>query len=114
MTHESLFVRTAARWKIPRDVALLVLERDQHCVYCRLGFNFPSGPRASFPTWEHIVNDLTRVDVANIALCCHGCNASKGAKSLDVWLDSNYCVERGITRLTMSEVAVQALGRTST
>jgi hypothetical protein len=109
MTHESLFVRAAARWKIPRDVALLVLARDQHCIYCKQEFTFPSGPGATFPTWEHIVNDLTRVDVANIALCCHGCNSSKGKKSLDTWLDSTYCTTRGITRSTIAEIAIPAL-----
>jgi len=37
------------------------------------------------------VNDLSLVNLANIALCCWGCNASKGRKTLEAWLQSDYC-----------------------
>lgn len=45
----------------------------------------------------------------NIALCCVGCNASKGAKPLQLWLESENAKRRGITEETLSEVVKQAL-----
>ena len=104
----SLLIRTAARWQIDRDLAVEVLARDVRCIYCSREFSF-AGPRASFPSWEHIVNDLTIVNAQNIALCCVGCNASKGRKALEAWLESAYCKERDITLSSMAPIATQAL-----
>ena len=103
-----LLIRTAARWKIDRGLAVEVLARDVRCIYCSREFSF-SGSRASLPSWEHIVNDLTIVNSRNIALCCVGCNASKGRKALEAWLESTYCKERGITQSSMAPIATQAL-----
>ncbi|MEI6758747.1 MAG: hypothetical protein WCK85_12925, partial [Chlorobium sp.] len=50
------------------------------------------------PSWEHIINDARIITRENIARCCLGCNASKGAKTLAEWLDSKYCNGHGITR----------------
>ena len=104
----SLLIRTAARWQIDRNLAVEVLAHDVRCVYCSREFSF-AGLRASFPSWEHIVNDLTIVNARNIALCCVGCNASKGRKALEAWLESAYCKERGITLSTMAPIATKAL-----
>ena len=103
-----LLIRTAFRWRISRELAEEVLARDVRCIYCSRDFDL-AGPRASVPSWEHIVNDLSIVTADNIALCCVSCNASKGRKALEVWLDSNYCKERGITRSSIASIAVQAL-----
>lgn len=104
MSHE-LLIRTAARWKISRELALAVILRDDVCIYCRRRFEYSPGPRAACPSWEHIKNDLSLVDARNIALCCVRCNSSKGTKSLADWLNSNYCKERGITDWSMAPVA---------
>ena len=85
MNH-TLLVRTAARWKIPRDLAMAVISRDEHCIYCRRVFEGSLRPRAVRPSWEHIVNDGSLVNAENIALSCVGCNASKGTKPLEKWL----------------------------
>lgn len=61
------------------------------------------------PTWEHIVNDARIITIDNIALCCCSCNASKGAKSLTLWLVSNYCLSKNITPETVADVAKRAL-----
>lgn len=90
-------LRLAARWKIPRDVALAALSRDDRCIYCRREFGELGGPRGAVASWEHIVNDLTRVTLDNIGLCCVSCNSSKGVKALGLWLTSRYCTERGIS-----------------
>ena len=108
MNH-TLLLRTAARWKIPIDLAIAVISRDDLCIYCRCVFEDSLRPRAAGPSWEHIVNDESRVNAANITLCCVGCNASKGTKSLENWLKSKYCGERGITSHSMAAVALSAL-----
>ena len=70
----------------------------------------PQGqPRKPAATWEHIINDSSIVTRENIALCCCGCNASKGAKLLSEWLQSKYYAERGITPDTVADVIKQAL-----
>ena len=103
-------IRTAARWKIPRELASIVIAREDACVYCRRVFEGASDSRAALPSWEHIVNDVLLVNNGNIALCCLGCNASKGKKSLEDWLRSKYCAERGITKQSMAPVATSAVG----
>ena len=88
---------------IPHAPAAAVIERDTRCVYCGCVFDRTTG--ATAPSWEHIVNDETIITPANIALCCIGCNASKGTKSLTDWLGSRYCQTRGITAETIAPVA---------
>ena len=94
------------RWGIPKHITEAVLKRDTRCVYCAYDFG---ETRASKRSWEHIVNDVSIVSMENIALCCVGCNASKGAKPLKEWLDSPSAQQRGITRKTLAPVVVAAL-----
>jgi hypothetical protein len=109
MNHAQL-VRTAARWRIPRDLALVVLARDLCCIYCGRDFETElSNPRAGLPSWEHIINDESIVTIENIALCCIGCNASKGTRTLGDWLQSKYCQTRGIGPNTIATVAARLL-----
>ena len=110
--NQELLIRTATRWKIPRALAIEVIARDAQCIYCRFTFEDPIGGRATCPSWEHIVNDLSLVSSENIALCCVACNASKGTKSLRRWLESTYCGARGITGQSMAPIAVDALDAT--
>ena len=93
-------------WGIPKDIEDLVLERDQRCVYC--GCEFGS-ERAKKKSWEHIVNDIRITSLDNIALCCVGCNASKGSKDLVTWFNSNNAKKRGITSETIADVVKSAL-----
>jgi len=95
-------IRTAARLNTPRDLASAVIARDTNCIYCRRGFAVWPCLRAALASWEHIVNEGALVSEANIALCCIGCNSIKGSKSLGDWLNSPYCAERQITRLTLA------------
>ncbi|MFM1907421.1 MAG: hypothetical protein RLZZ591_1098 [Pseudomonadota bacterium] len=113
MHMSQLLVRTASRWNIPRDMALAVIARDTRCKYCGLEFGEPQGPRVACPSWEHIVNDLSLVNPENIALCCVGCNSSKGTKTLSTWLNSKYCTTRGIGQQTLAPVALTAHQRRS-
>ena len=97
------------RWRIPLAMARQVATRDVKCVYCGSAFESRIGIRRGRASWEHIVNDLNLVNLENIALSCIGCNASKGTKSLLLWLSSSYCQSRGISKVTFSPVAAAAL-----
>jgi len=97
----------ANKWGIPADVETFVLKRDKVCVYC--GAEFDATVRKLKPSWEHIVNDIRINSSNNIALCCMSCNASKGAKELEVWLTSIYCDKKGITSDTVADVVKAAL-----
>ena len=96
-------ISTRNQWGIPTNLATAVIKRDTQCIYC--GVAFDRSTRATTPSWEHIVNDETIITPSNIALCCIGCNSSKGTKSLAEWLDSKYCESRGITSETIAQVA---------
>ena len=106
-THRLL--SAARRWNIPRDVAQNAIDRDSQCIYCRLVFGNAEVPGRRKPSWEHIVNDGAIVTASNIALCCVGCNASKGVKRLGDWLQSDYCVRMGISVSTIARVAAHAI-----
>lgn len=97
------------QWRIPPELALSVAWRDQACVYCGNEFA-PIGPRGRRrATWEHIVNDVALITPENIAVCCWGCNSSKGTKTLHAWLTSDYCVENEICEGKLAPVARAAL-----
>ncbi len=96
----------ANRWGIPQHVEEAVLKRDERCVYCGCAFG---RERATQRSWEHITNDVTIATMENIALCCIGCNASKGTKLLARWLDSPGAKRRGISEASLSPVVLAAL-----
>ncbi|HIE65668.1 MAG TPA: HNH endonuclease [Nitrospira sp.] len=96
-------------WNIPDWLEREVNDRDRNCVYCRIEFGSSKESRKATATWEHIVNDARIINRENIARCCFSCNASKGAKKLSDWLESDYCKKRGITKDTIAEVARRAL-----
>ncbi|MFW1746115.1 HNH endonuclease [Acinetobacter guillouiae] len=94
------------KWGIPKDIEDLVLERDKCCVYCGCDFGTE---RAKKKSWEHIINDINIRTLENIALCCVGCNASKGNKRLREWFYSENSKKRGVTYETIAEVVKVAL-----
>lgn len=93
-------------WGIPLDIEQAVLERDKCCIYCGCEFGIERSKKKS---WEHIINDIRITTLDNIALCCVGCNASKGNKDLVTWLNSNNAKKRGITSETIADVVKAAL-----
>lgn len=99
----------ANRWGIPKDVEEFVTVRDVKCVYCGVVFSPENNSRKNKPTWEHIINDIRMNGIDNIALCCMSCNASKGAKLLEDWLESDYCKNKKITVNTVAEVVKMAI-----
>jgi len=99
----------ANRWGIPKDVEDYVKQRDTDCVYCGVEFSENNNSRKSKPSWEHIINDIRINGIDNITLCCMSCNASKGAKLLEDWLQSDYCKKNGITEETVDIVVKEAI-----
>lgn len=99
----------ANRWGIPRETENIVRVRDLACVYCGVEFTDDKISRKTKPSWEHIVNDFRMNGIDNIALCCISCNASKGAKELEIWLESKFCVQKGITRSSLAPVVLRHL-----
>jgi hypothetical protein len=99
----------ANNWNIPSWLEKEVRERDSACVYCGVPFMSSNTSPKSAPSWEHIINDAKIITKENIALCCRGCNASKGQKQLSVWLQSKYCVERGISKDSVAPIIKQAI-----
>lgn len=97
----------ANKWRIPKNVEETVLARDKVCVYCGVEFG---SDRKVMRSWEHIVNDVNIATMENIALCCVGCNASKGAKLLCDWIDSPNAKRRGITVELLAPIVLNALG----
>lgn len=99
----------ANRWGIPREVENFVKQRDLACVYCRVEFSSDDGDRKSKPSWEHIVNDIRINGIDNITLCCMSCNASKGAKLLEDWLETDYCKRKEIAVHSIATVVKKAI-----
>ena len=99
----------ANNWNIPAWLEMEVRSRDIVCVYCGTPFTSANVSRKSVASWEHIINDEKIITRENIALCCCGCNASKGKKQLSIWLKSKYCQERGITKESVAPVIKQAI-----
>lgn len=102
----------ANKWGIPKEVEKTVLQRDLFCVYCGVDFSINHESRKTKPSWEHIVNDIRTSTIDNIALCCTSCNASKGAKQLEEWLEAKYCKTKRISKETVANVVKDALDNT--
>jgi hypothetical protein len=110
---ERSMVKTAVNWKIPRELALLVIARDHTCVYCRTEFDFTYADRRRQATWEHIVNDLSLITIENIALCCKSCNSSKNNRTLIDWMQSSF-FKRTCQQESLAPVVRKALESAST
>jgi hypothetical protein len=75
--------------------------RDKTCVYCR---KLMKKSRRSFgATIEHFNNDGPFDAKYNVAICCRGCNSSKGTKDLLAWFATDYCREKKINVKAVSK-----------
>ena len=99
----------ANSWKVPAWLETEVRARDTACVYCGCKFLSPAESIKASASWEHIINDETIITRENIALCCRGCNASKGQRSVSEWLSTKYCQDRGITADSVAPIIKAAI-----
>jgi hypothetical protein len=88
---------------ISKEVETKIRARDKTCVYCRVLMKRTSRARgAAEVTIEHFNNRGPYAEKYNVAICCRGCNSSKGTKKLLVWFESSYCVARNIHSKTVA------------
>ncbi len=99
----------ANNWNIPSFLEKEIRERDKVCVYCGVEFTSTKVSKKTVASWEHIINDAKIITRENIALCCCGCNASKGQKQLSIWLQSKYCVDKNINSENVAQVIKDAI-----
>ncbi len=99
----------ANTWNIPAPLEQEIRMRDTLCVYCGTKFTPTKVSKKTAASWEHIINDARIITRENIALCCCGCNASKGQKKLSIWLQSKYCIERNITPENVAPIIKEAI-----
>ena len=97
-------------WNIPEQLEKEIIKRDKACVYCGLKFGTSRKSRKTHASWEHIINDTKIITRENIARCCVGCNASKGAKKLSDWITSDYCKKKNINT-TVADIIKEALNK---
>ena len=99
----------ANNWNIPSFLENEIRQRDKVCVYCGVEFTSVKISKKTAESWEHIINDAKIITRENIALCCCGCNASKGQKQLSIWLQSKYCKDKNITPENVAQVIKDAI-----
>ena len=99
----------ANNWNIPSFLEQEIRQRDKVCVYCGVNFTSVEISKKTAASWEHIINDAKIITRENIALCCCGCNASKGQKQLSIWLQSKYCKDKNITSKNVAQVIKDAI-----
>lgn len=99
----------ANNWNVPNWLEKEVRDRDEVCVYCGVAFTSAQISKKTAASWEHIINDEKIITRENIALCCCGCNSSKGQKQLSAWLQSKYCQVKGINPNTVASIVKKAI-----
>ena len=91
-----------SHYNIPLILEQQLRGRDKKCVYCGKIFENDA-------TIEHINNDAADISLENLAIACNACNASKGTKTLTIWLKSDYCRSKKIRFDTVADVIKNAL-----
>ncbi len=76
------------QWNIPSWMEKEIINRDEVCVYCGVKFTTNKECRQTSASWEHKLNDARIFTLENICLCCVPCNANKGSKEINIWLQS--------------------------
>ena len=99
----------ANNWNIPFSLEQEIRQRDKVCVYCGVEFTSVEISKKTAASWEHIINDAKIITRENIALCCCGCNVSKGQKQLSIWLQSEYCKNKNITPENVAQIIKDAI-----
>lgn len=89
---------------IPEEIEKEIRTRDKACVYCHILMK-PHAMDARGATIEHFNNDGPFDKKENVAICCRGCNSSKGTKKLSAWFKTSYCTEKNINKETVAKPA---------
>lgn len=97
---------------ISEEVEEEIRARDKRCVFCHVSMRHASRTRgASDATIEHFNNDGPLGKKYDVAICCRGCNSSKGTKKLLAWFETPYCRKRLINEKTVGKPAKEYVRR---
>ena len=101
-----VFVQVSPRamsntYGIPKQDEREIRARDKTCVYCGILMK-PRSMGSSGATLEHFDNDGPLNKKYNVAVCCRGCNSSKGIMTLSVWFKKPYCRKNKINAETVA------------
>jgi hypothetical protein len=99
--------------------------RDRMCVYCRKAMKTfadvkaARGKLADQATIEHLSFDgpfyvRDGLKKKDLAICCRGCNSSRGERRLLDWFKLDYCLSRNISEDTVAEPVKRYLRRQRT
>jgi len=92
------------KYGIPEEVEKEVRARDKFCVYCHISMKaYPDAMGSSGATIEHLNNDGPFDKKWNLAICCRGCNSSRGNMDLLDWFEMAYCIEKNINEKTVAK-----------
>jgi len=97
------FLRIFADGKKLDKIAIreLYLSGYKACVYCGILMK-PRAMGSSGATLEHFDNNGPLNKKYNVAVCCRGCNSSKGIMTLSVWFKKPYCRKNKINAETVA------------
>ena len=105
-------------YSIPEDVVQRIRRRDKRCVYCHKKMIYPctGNNRSNWATIEHLDEEGPAywdegLKERGLAICCGGCNSSRGTKALREWFKSSYCIERKITQNSVNKPVKEYLRR---
>jgi hypothetical protein len=91
-------------YEISEEIEGEIRARDKKCVYCRVSMKKPTRVKvAAEATIEHFNNDGPFTKKYNLAICCRGCNSSKGVKTLLAWFKTPHCAKWGINEKTVAK-----------
>ena len=99
----------ANNWNIPKALEQEIRARDKVCVYCSTEFTPAKVSKYSCASVGQISTGEGVISSNNVAMCCWGCNESKGQKPLSIWLKSKYCQDRNISPKTVATIIKKAI-----
>lgn len=108
----------ANKFGIPEGELMKIRARDKTCVYChkRMIYPFIRKRQRDCATIEHLNSDgpfywREGLKIDDVVICCGQCNSSRGAKKLEDWFKTKYCIERNINKNTVAEPVKKYLNR---
>ncbi len=92
------------KYGLPENELNKIRQRDKECVYChkKLVTPSPNKPYKDWATIEHLNHLPPWNNINTVAICCGGCNSSRGKRKITEWFKSKYCIERNINYETVA------------
>ena len=98
------------KFGIPEEELKKIQARDKTCVYCpkKMTYPYSISKHNDCATIEHLNHDgpfywKDGLKAEDIAICCGGCNSSRGKMKLLDWFKTSYCLKRNINENMVTE-----------